>query len=75
VGTFFTSPGLTDELMHVFEARGLTPVPRRLEVGEEIEVAERSVGEVEHLIRDGGIRDAKTIGAFAQWRLAGGGVA
>ena len=75
VGTFFTSPGLTDELMHVFEARGLSPVPRRLEVGEEIEVAERSVGEVERLIRDGGIRDAKTIGAFAQWRLAGGGVA
>jgi hypothetical protein len=61
--------------MHVFEARGLTPVPRRLEVGEEIEVAVRSVGEVERLIRDGGIRDAKTIGAFAQWRLGGGGAA
>lgn len=73
VGTFFTSPGLTDELMHVFEARGLSPVPRRLEVGEEIEVSVRTAGDVERLIREGGIRDAKTIGAFAQWRLRGGG--
>jgi ADP-ribose pyrophosphatase len=75
VGTFFTSPGLTDELMHVFEARGLEAVPRRLEVGEEIEVGVRTVGEMERLIRDGGVRDSKTIGAFAQWRLGGGGAA
>jgi len=73
VGTFFTSPGFADELMHVFEARGLTPVPRRLEVGEEIEVAVRTVADVEAMIRDGRIRDGKTIGAFAQWRLHGGG--
>lgn len=74
VGTFFTSPGFADELMHVFEARALSPVPRRLEVGEEIEVAVRSVAEVEAMIRDGRIRDGKTIGAFAQWRLGGGGL-
>lgn len=73
VGTFFTSPGFADELMHVFDARGLTPVPRRLEVGEEIEVAVRTVADVEAMIRDGRIRDGKTIGAFAQWRLHGGG--
>ncbi|MFM8697974.1 MAG: NUDIX hydrolase, partial [Phycisphaerales bacterium] len=73
VGTFFTSPGFADELMHVFEARGLSPVPRRLEVGEEIEVAVRTVDDVESMIRDGRIRDGKTIGAFAQWRLHGGG--
>lgn len=71
VGTFFTSPGFADERMHVFEARGLSPVPRRLEVGEEIEVAVRTVAEVESMIRDGRIRDGKTIGAFMQWRLHG----
>ena len=75
VGTFFTSPGFADERMHVFEARGLRPVPRRLEVGEQIEVVVRTVGELEAMIADGRVQDGKTIGAFAIWRLgAGGGV-
>lgn len=70
LGTFYTSPGFADERMHVFEARGLTPVPRRLEVGERIEVVLRSVDEVSAMIRQGRIVDGKTIGAFAQWMLA-----
>lgn len=69
VGTFYTSPGFADERMHVFEARGLRPVPRRLEVGERIEVVVRSVPEVEALIADGTLVDGKTIAAFAQWQL------
>jgi hypothetical protein len=55
--------------MHVFEARGLVPVPRRLEEGEEIEVVLRTPGELAAMIRDGRIEDGKTIGAFAQWSL------
>lgn len=69
VGTFYTSPGFADERMHVFQATGLRPVPRRLEVGECIEVVIRSVPEVEALIADGAIVDGKTIAAFAQWAL------
>ena len=38
LGRFYTSPGFADELMHVFLAEGLSPVERRLEPGEEIEV-------------------------------------
>lgn len=72
VGTFLTSPGFADERMHVFEARGLRPVPRRLEVGEQIEVVVRTVGELEAMIADGRVQDGKTIGAFAIWRLRAG---
>jgi ADP-ribose pyrophosphatase len=69
VGVFYTSPGFADERMHVFEARGLSPVPRRLEVGERIEVVVRTVAEVERMIAAGELVDGKTIAAFAQWRL------
>jgi ADP-ribose pyrophosphatase len=69
VGRFLTSPGFADERMHVFEARSLEPVPRRLEEGEEIEVVLRTPAEVAAMIRDGRIEDGKTIGAFAQWSL------
>lgn len=69
VGTFLTSPGFADERMHVFEATGLVPVPRRLEEGEQIEVVVRSVGELEAMIAAGRIEDGKTLGAFLQWRL------
>ena len=72
VGQFLTSPGFADERMHVFEARGLRPVPRRLEVGEQIEVVVRTVGELEAMIADGRVQDGKTIGAFAIWRLRAG---
>jgi ADP-ribose pyrophosphatase len=69
IGEFLTSPGFADERMHVFEATGLGEVPRRLEVGEQIEVELRTVAEVKAMIRDGAIEDGKTIAAFAQWRL------
>jgi ADP-ribose pyrophosphatase len=69
VGRFLTSPGFADERMHVFGARSLAPVPRRLEEGEEIEVVLRTPAEVAAMIRDGRIEDGKTIGAFAQWSL------
>ena len=72
-GTFFTSPGFADERMHVFEARGLLPVPQRLEVGEQIEVVLRSEAELEAMVRSGTMVDGKTIGAFTLWKLGAGG--
>ena len=75
VGTFFTSPGFADERMHVFEARGLAAVERRLEVGEQIEVVVRTVDELAEMIADGRLQDGKTIGAYAIWRLGAGGAA
>lgn len=73
IGRFLTSPGFADERMHVFEASRLTPVPQRLETGEQIEVVIRTPAEVEAMIQDGRLEDGKTISAFLQWRLAGGG--
>ncbi|MBX3355131.1 MAG: NUDIX hydrolase [Phycisphaeraceae bacterium] len=70
LGTFYTSPGFADELMHAFVARGLSPGERRLEVGERIEVDLVPATEVEDMLRDGRICDGKTIAAFALWRLA-----
>jgi len=70
LGSFYTSPGFADELMHAFEARALRTVPRRLEAGERIEVEIVAPEELEAMIRDGRVRDGKTIAAFALWRLA-----
>ena len=69
LGRFYTSPGFADELMHVFEARDLTPVPRRLEPGEDIEVVMLTREEVEDAIRSGALCDGKTIAAFHLWCL------
>jgi hypothetical protein len=56
--------------MHVFEARGLTPVPRDLQPGERIEVLLETPGTVAAWIRDGRIQDGKTIAAFHLWQGA-----
>lgn len=69
LGTFYTSPGFADELMHAFVAEGLSEVPRRLEPGERITVERVRVDGLETMIRDGHVRDGKTIAAFALWRL------
>lgn len=74
VGEFFTSPGFADERMHVYEARGLTTGPRRLEVGERIEVVTCTVEELDAMIRDGRMEDGKTMAAYIQWRLLQGAV-
>ena len=71
LGRFYTSPGFADELMHVFEATDLTPVARRLEPGEDIEVVMLTPNEVEEAIRTGALCDGKTIAAFHLWALVG----
>jgi len=61
LGTFLTTPGMTNEVMHVFCARGLVLEEQRLEVGEHIEVFPMSVNEVFGLIDTGEMRDAKSM--------------
>ena len=69
LGTFYTSPGFTDEKMHVFLATALTPVPQRLEPGEDLEVAVLSPDELRTLISRGEVADGKTLGAYLLWQL------
>lgn len=59
--TFFTAPGFTDEVMHLFLATGLTKTKQNLDHDEVIEVIEMPLEEAIARIRDGTIRDAKTI--------------
>ena len=58
---FYTAPGFTDELMHLYEATGLTPGEQRLDEGEFIEVVHVHRDDALEMIRDGRIEDAKTI--------------
>jgi ADP-ribose pyrophosphatase len=69
LGAFFTSPGFTDEVMHVFLATGLRPVPQRLEPGEEIEVVELGEDSLRSAVASGGILDGKTLGAYLLWSM------
>ena len=74
LGEFYTSPGLTDELMRAFVASDLRPVGQRLEAGERIRVEIMDRAEVMRRIDGGEIRDGKTIAALMLWqrRMDGG---
>jgi ADP-ribose pyrophosphatase len=73
LGTFFTSPGFADELMHAFVARELTHVGQDLQEDERIEVVLSTPEELASRIRSGAIRDGKTISTWALLGLAGHG--
>ena len=59
--TFFTTPGFTDEIIHIYLATGLTPGTQRLEHDEVLEVVEMPLEHALQRIADGTIRDGKTI--------------
>jgi len=58
---FYTTPGVLDEVMHLYLATGLTAGPMRLESGEDIEPQAVPWDEALAMARDGRIRDAKTL--------------
>ena len=59
--TFFTAPGFTDEVMHLFLATNLTKTAQKLDHDEVLEIVEMPLDEAIANIRSGAIRDAKTI--------------
>ncbi len=59
--SFYTTPGFTDEVIHLFLATGLTPGTQSLEHDEVLEVVEMPLEQAIRHIADGTIRDAKTI--------------
>lgn len=61
IASYYTTPGMTDELMHAFVATDLAPVPQRLEEDERIVVEPVSIGEAFGLIDRGELVDAKSI--------------
>jgi ADP-ribose pyrophosphatase len=61
-GYIYTTPGFTDEVIHLFEARDLSPSTEYLPDEDElIEVVKVRTDELHAMIRDGRIVDAKTI--------------
>lgn len=59
--SYYTTPGFTSELMYLYEAKGLTFVGQRLEDDEAIEVVRVTNDQAMEWLRNGRIRDAKTL--------------
>jgi ADP-ribose pyrophosphatase len=64
LGSVWTTPGFTDEVIHLFLARDLAPGRQELERDEVIEEHPLAWDEIERGIADGTICDAKTLCAL-----------
>lgn len=74
LGWIYTTPGFTDEKIHLFAATGLRKVPRRPEDDEVIEVLKVPLHQALRLAADGELPDAKSqVCLFRAWQevLAG----
>ncbi len=70
---FWTTPGFCDEVMHLFRATGLEPVPPRPEADEKIEPATFTLEEALEMVKRGEIREGKTLVALLLDRSQAGG--
>jgi ADP-ribose pyrophosphatase len=71
LGEALVDPGLTDERLFLFVARGLRPVRRALDADEDIEVVPVALDEALRMVERGAIVDAGTL--IALLRLRGRG--
>ena len=60
LGQIFTTPGFTDEVIHLFAAFDLEPVPPRPEDDEVIETIAMPLGDALELVWNGTLTDAKS---------------
>ena len=60
LASILTTPGFTDEMIHLFAAFELSPVPQRLEHDEVIEVVPTPLGQALAMIWSGELNDAKS---------------
>lgn len=68
LGTFYSSPGISTELVHLYVATELSPGPPRLQPDELITVHLMARTVVFEMIANGTIQDSKTLAAFALWQ-------
>ncbi len=66
---FYTTPGISDESIHLFIARDLTQSAQRLEEGEHITVEAYTLEECMKKIETGEISDGKTILGILWYRM------
>lgn len=67
LGHIYPTPGYTNERLHLFLASGLTKGEQHLDEGEDIRVRWIPLANVEEMIDNGEINDAKTIVAVLQY--------
>lgn len=61
LSSIFTAPGFTDEVIHIYKATNLYHGTQQLDRDEVLDVMEMSLDRAIEMIREGAIRDAKTI--------------
>ena len=64
LGSVWSSPGFTDEVLHLFLARGLEPGSQALEPDELLSLETLPLEEATRMARDGRINDSKTVCAL-----------
>jgi ADP-ribose pyrophosphatase len=64
LASIFTTPGFTDEIIHLYAAHNLTPVPQDLDHDEVLTVERVLFTQAIEMVRDGRIKDAKSICAL-----------
>jgi len=69
LGVVHSSPGVFDEVIHIYAATGLTHGAASPEADEEIELVRISLTEAMTMAADGRISDAKTLAALLRWEL------
>lgn len=69
LGTVCSSPGVFDEVVHLFAATGISQGDAQPEADEEIEVLRLPLMEALLMAADGRISDAKTLAALLRWQL------
>lgn len=70
--SFYMSPGILNERMHLYVARGLSPGPQQLDEGEEIQRLVVSWSEARRMIAEGMIQDGKTLVGLLWYERIGG---
>jgi ADP-ribose pyrophosphatase len=69
LGTVYSSPGVFDEIVHLFAATGLLQGLAQPEADEEIEVLRFPLEVVMGMVADGRVSDGKTMAALLRWDL------
>ena len=64
MGSYYVSPGYSNEVIHHFVAKDLHKRERNLDEDENIEVVEINLKKVINMIKNGEIQDAKTTLSF-----------
>lgn len=71
LGQLLPAPGFCDEIQYCYYAADLTPCETNLDDDELIEVVTLSPAEIEAAIRDGQMKDGKSISIFMRAKLFG----